>query len=462
MQRQPIVTVLGHVDHGKTSLLDAIRKTSVASREAGGITQGIGSSVVTTSSGKKITFIDTPGHAAFTKMRSRGAKVADIAILVIAADDGIKPQTKEAIEIIKSSNVPFIVAVTKVDINGVTPEMARGQLEAEGILFEGRGGETPFIAVSSKTGQGIEELLEMISLLSEVHDFSGDPSSPLEAVVIESFKDKRGVVANVVIRNGSLKVGEQVFSEGIEGKVRALFNDKGESVKEVNPGEPVQIIGFSLEPSVGSTITKEKTTEAKIESPRRVLGDARRLLEDELPIIVKAANAGALEAIIASLPAKVVVVDSGIGDVNESDVLTAKVGNAYIFAFEAKIPASVIKLAEAEKIRLKRFEIIYELIQEVEEILKGGKVEILGRAQILASFPFNNKKVAGSKVLEGKITKGDTLILVRQDKEIGKARAHSIRKGKQEVGVVGQGEEFGVIIEPQLDFNVNDVLVSTR
>ncbi|MFI5240820.1 MAG: translation initiation factor IF-2, partial [Microgenomates group bacterium] len=252
MQRQPIVTVLGHVDHGKTSLLDAIRKTTVASGEAGGITQSIGSSVVTTPSGKKITFIDTPGHAAFTKMRSRGAKVADIAILVIAADDGIKPQTKEAIKIIKESGTPFIVAVTKIDIAGVNPEMARGQLEGEEILFEGRGGETPFIPLSSKTGVGVNDLLEMIALLSEVHGFTGDISAPLEAVVIESFKDRRGVVANVVVRNGNLKVGEEVFSEGIQGKIRAIHNDKGESVKEVGPGEPAQIIGFSEVPQVGA------------------------------------------------------------------------------------------------------------------------------------------------------------------------------------------------------------------
>lgn len=460
MQRQPIVTVLGHVDHGKTSLLDAIRKTKVAAREAGGITQSIGASVVTTSSGKKITFIDTPGHAAFTKMRSRGAKVADIAILVVSADDGIKPQTREAIEIIKESKVPFIVAVTKIDIAGVNPEMVRGQLESEQILFEGRGGETPFLPVSSKTGEGIDQLLEMIALLSEVNGFSGESTDPLEAVVIESFKDNRGVVANAVLRNGNLKVGELIFSDGIEGKVRALFNDKGESVKEVGPGDPVQIIGFSEIPLVGSSVTKEKVSADRIQGLRKVLGDARRLADDEFPIVLKASNAGALEAITASLPEKVVVVEYGIGDVTGSDVLTAKVGNAYIFVFEAKVPNTVMKLAEAEGVRVKRFDIIYELLQEIDEILKKGGVQVVGKAKVLASFPFNNKRVAGSKVLEGRVTKGDNIILTRNEKEIGKARITSLKKQKQETGSVGQGEEFGAIMEPQLDFQVGDVLVS--
>jgi translation initiation factor IF-2 len=447
MQRQPIVTVLGHVDHGKTTLLDAIRKTSVASREAGGITQAIGASVVVTESGKKITFIDTPGHAAFTKMRGRGAGVADIAILVVSADDGIKPQTKEAIDIIKEVKIPFIVAVTKIDVAGVNPEMVRGQLEKEGIIFEGRGGEVPFIPLSAKTGEGLSNLLETIALLSEVNELKGDSEAPLEAVVIESFKDARGPVANIIVRNGKLKVGDQIDVSNLSGKVRGLFNDKGESVKEVVPGEPAQVIGL---------------TGKDDNAPRKVLGNERRLGEDEFPIVVKASNAGALEAIVASLPEKVVVVESGIGDVLGSDVLTAKVGNAYIFAFETKIPNNVAKLAEAEGVRVKRFDIIYELLQEIEEILKGGKVQVLGRAQILASFPFNNKKVAGSKVIDGKITKGDMITLTRGEKELGKAKVVSLKKQKVEVATVGQSEEFGAILEPQLDFEVGDVLVSTR
>ena len=460
--RSPIVVVLGHVDHGKTTLLDAIRKTNVASGEAGGITQTIGASVVETKGAKKITFIDTPGHAAFSKMRSRGAKVADIALLIVAQDDGVAPQTKEAIAIIKDSKVPFIVVGTKSDVAGVSAEAIQGQLEKEEIFFEGRGGQIPFVAVSAKTGLGIAELLEMILLVSEVNELTGDENAPLEAVVIESFKDKSGVVANCVIRNGKLKVGDLIFSENVSGKVRALFDDKGKSVKEVLPGEPAKVIGFSEVPPVGAFVTKEKNVNAMADlaGSRKVLGDNRRLLEDELPIALKAQNLGALEAIVASLPPKTVVVDSGVGDVNESDILSAKVGNAYVFAFEARVPASIIKLAASEGVKVKRFQIIYELIKEIEDILKGGKVEILGHAQIVASFPFNNKKVAGCKVTDGKIAKVNKLILMRGNREIGTAKIVSLKKQKTEVAMVIQSEEFGVIMDPQLDFQTGDVLAS--
>jgi len=441
-KRNPIVVVLGHVDHGKTTLLDVIRKTNVASREAGGITQSIGASVV-----NGITFIDTPGHAAFSKMRSRGGSVADIAVLVVACDDGVAPQTKEALKIIKDAGIPYVVAAAKIDIAGVDPEVVRSELEKEKVTFEGKGGETPFVPVSAKNGQGIPELLETILLVSEVKEIKGDSGASLEAVVIESFKDKRGLVVNLIIRNGTLKVASDVTIADFSGRVRALFNDKGESVKESFPGEPVQVIGLEQSNSV---------------VPKKVLGDARRLAEDELPIIIKASNAGALEAVISSLPSKVVVVDEGIGEVTSSDVITAKTGNARIFAFESRLPNDVLKLAEAEGVKCERFEIIYELIQRLEEILKGGKVEILGKANILATFPFNNKKVAGCKVTEGKISKGDKLILVRDEKEIGKAKATSIKKQKTEVAQVGQGEEFGVILDPQLDFLAGDVLVSSR
>ena len=441
-KRNPIVVVLGHVDHGKTTLLDVIRKTNVASREAGGITQSIGASVV-----NGITFIDTPGHAAFSKMRSRGGSVADIAVLVVACDDGVAPQTKEALKIIKDAGIPYVVAAAKIDIAGVDPEVVRSELEKEKVTFEGKGGETPFVPVSAKNGQGIPELLETILLVSEVKEIKGDSGASLEAVVIESFKDKRGLVVNLIIRNGTLKVASDVTIADFSGRVRALFNDKGESVKESFPGEPVQVIGLEQSNSV---------------VPKKVLGDARRLAEDELPIIIKASNAGALEAVISSLPSKVVVVDEGIGEVTSSDVITAKTGNARIFAFESRLPNDVLKLTEAEGVKCERFEIIYELIQRLEEILKGGKVEILGKANILATFPFNNKKVAGCKVTEGKISKGDKLILVRDEKEIGKAKATSIKKQKTEVAQVGQGEEFGVILDPQLDFLAGDVLVSSR
>lgn len=460
--RPPIVVVLGHVDHGKTTLLDTIRKTNVTAREAGGITQSIGASLVETKDGRKITFVDTPGHAAFTKMRGRGAKVADIAILVVAQDDGMKPQTKEALEIIKEAGIPFIVAGTKADVAGTSPEKLQGELEKEGIYFEGRGGDIPFISVSAKTNVGISELLEMLILMADVAELKGDPKAPLEAVVIESGRDKMGTVATVVIRNGSVKVGETIFAEMIECKVRALFDDKGKSVKEVAPGNAVRIFGFSDTPQVGASITTEPHEVQKEAVKAKGVFDLRRLKDDELPVIIKADNAGSLEAIIASLPPKVVVVGSGVGDITSSDIIDAKTGNAFVMAFESKISADIIKFAEAEKVRVERFQIIYELLQKLEEILKEGRIEILGKAEILASFPFDKKKVAGSKVLSGRISKGDTLLLQRDEKEIGRAKAISVKKQKIEVPSVGQSEEFGTILEPQLDFQVGDVLVSVR
>lgn len=458
--RQPIVVVLGHVDHGKTTLLDTIRKTTVADREAGGITQAIGASVVETESGKKITFIDTPGHAAFSKMRGRGALVADIAILVVAQGDGVQPQTREALQIIKDAKIPFIVAGTKADVPGVSPELVLGQLEKEEVFFEGRGGQVPFVSVSAKNNQGIKELLEMLVLVSEVSELTGDSEANLEAVVIESGKDKMGPMATVVVTNGSLKVGQVVFVEKTECKVRALFDDKGKPVKLVSPGEPARVFGFSEVPLVGARVTnsEEEVTVAYVK-PKGVF-DLRRLADDEIPIILKAGNAGALEAITASLPAKIIAIDSGVGDVNSSDILNAQSSGAYVFAFESKIPNDIAKLAEIEKVKTARFEIIYELIQNLEEILKKGKVEIKGHSEVLASFPFNNKKVAGCKVIDGKFAKGDQLILMRGDKELGKAKITSLKKQKQEVAIVGQGEEFGIIMEPQLDFQIRDVLVS--
>lgn len=458
--RPPIVVVLGHVDHGKTTLLDTIRKTNIASREAGGITQAIGASVIETKEGKKITFIDTPGHAAFTKMRGRGAKVADIAVLVVAQDDGVAPQTKEALQIIHDAKIPFVVAGTKSDVAGVSAEALKVQLEKEQVFFEGRGGDTPFVSVSARNGQGIEDLIEMLTLIADVSELKGDTKAAIEAVVIESGKDQMGPMATVVMRNGSIKVGQTIFSEDLEVKVRALFDDKGKSIKEVTPGLPARVFGFTKIPTVGSMVTDSSQEVVKELTKARNVFDLRRLKDDEIPVILKAGNAGALEALVASIPPKVVVVDSGVGDVTSSDVLNAKTGNAYIFCFDSKIPADVARLADAEKIKVAKFSIIYELLQAIEEILKKGRVEEVGRAEILASFPFNNKRVAGSKVISGRVSKGDVIILMRGDKEIGKVKATSIKKQKQEVGSVGQSEEFGVIIEPQLDFAVGDVLVS--
>ncbi len=425
--RPPIVTVLGHVDHGKTTLLDAIRKTSVAAREAGGITQSIGASIATTKEGKSITFIDTPGHAAFGKMRSRGSKVADIAILVVAAEDGVKPQTLEALQLIKEAQIPFIVAITKIDLPSADVEGAKSQLTKQGVNFEGMGGDTPVLPVSGKTGKGVEELLETITLLSEVSQIEADPKGELEAVVIETQKDKRGPLATAVVRNGTLRVGEPVFAENVATKVRGLFNYKGTSIKEALPGEPVQILGFEILPPVGAKITSlaGEVTEQPAEKPD--LGQFK-LRKGEIAVIIKAKSTGSLEAVLGGVPAGIVVVDSGVGDIFESDVLLAKSsGVGRIFAFESGASTAVKKLARAEGVVIEEFKIIYELFLRLEELVKKGEVEILGKAEIVASFPFDNKKIAGARVVSGKIAKTDTLTLLRGEKRLARLKSSPLK-----------------------------------
>ena len=458
--RPPIVTVLGHVDHGKTTLLDKIRTTNVAGKEAGGITQGIGASVVTTKEGKKITFIDTPGHAAFSKMRSRGASACDIAILVVDASDGVKPQTLEALQLIKEAGMPFIVAITKIDLPAADIEGVLSQLEKEGVLFEGRGGNTPYLGISAKTGEGITELLEMVALVSEVSEIKGDAKSPLLAVVIETSKEKGGLTVSLVVRDGTLKVGDTLYAERSECKIRALFDYQGKGVKEILPGEPGQVLGFSVVPDVGSIISTDKSLIKESIKIGTKKDQFKKIKEDELPVILKAKNVGALEALESSLPPKIIVVDSSVGEVLESDILLAKSTNARVFAYDAGISNSVLKLAEAEKVKTYKFQIIYELIDKLQEILAGGKEEILGKAEIIASFPFNDKKVAGCKVTNGKIVKTANLYLEKSGKEAGRIKIISLKKGKQEVIEVKPGEEFGILFEPQLDFAIGDVIVS--
>ena len=455
--RPPIVVVLGHVDHGKTSLLDYIRKTRVAQKEAGGITQGIGSSQVVSKSDKKITFIDTPGHAAFEKMRSRGAKVADIAVLIVAADAGVQPQTKEAINHIREANLPFIVGITKIDLQTADVDSTLEQLEKEGILFEKRGGDTPWMEVSAKTGNGIDDLLETISLFADLHEIEGDPKKELEAVVIETSKDKSGSLVNAVVRNGIIKLGQTLYTESGCAKVRNLKTDKG-SAKEVFPGEPVQILGFDFLPEVGTKILSTVFDESfKKEDQKK----STEIGKDQLGIAIKAKNSGCLESILNQIPEEAVVIFSGVGDVNQSDVLLAKASDAEaVLVFESKVSNSILKLAESEGIKIYSFEVIYQLFKKIEDMIEKTRIEVLGKAEIIASFPFNNKKIAGCKVLQGKISKDGKLKIIRNEKEIGGIKALSLKKQKEEVSEVSQGEEFGILFAPQLDFAKGDMLVS--
>lgn len=462
--RPPIVTILGHVDHGKTTLLDVLRKTDVASKEAGGITQSIGASIVTTKEGKRITFIDTPGHAAFTQMRSRGAHVCDIAILIVASDDGVKPQTKEAIKIIQKENIPFLVCLTKTDLPSSDPDSAVSQIEKEGVLFEGRGGDTPFLKVSAKKCEGLDSLLEMLTLISEMNNIQADADGELDAFVVETRRDRRGSLASVIVRNGKLAVGQKILIDGVESKVKALFDYQDKAVQEILPGEPALVLGFERVPSVGAKISESNGSVSALESwiqsstPSEITQN-----ESKLNLVLKAQTSGSLEALLTNLPSDVQVISSGIGEVIEADIFSAKSAkNCLVFAFEVKVPHNIEKLADTEGIKIESFDIIYKLFERIEEILKSGQKEVFGKAQIVASFPYENKKVAGCKVVQGVIAKTEKLEIFRNEKMIGVVKAISMKKEKKDILEAKQGEEFGIIFQPQLDFTIGDMVLSVR
>jgi len=459
--RSPVVVVLGHVDHGKTTLLDTIRKTKVAAREAGGITQSVGASRIETKGGF-ITFIDTPGHAAFSQMRSRGARIADIALLVVASDDGVKPQTKEAISYIQKVGVPFIVTLTKTDLPSANTEKAKMSLLEAGVAVEGLGGSVPVVEVSAKRGDGLDDLLEMILLMAEVEGVEGDPDGDLEGYVFETNKDKRGTVVSIVLKNGKLKTGDTILADGIEAKVKGLFDEDSESVAEIGPGRACAVMGFSEFPSIGSRLNDKGETDRHSGGKNNESGVNQVVGDEEVAVILKASSSGTLEAVIGSMPEGVVVLRTGVGDVNETDVFFAKSIDADIYTFESKIPSSVSKLAEAEKVVVKDYKVIYELIDDLSQKVELKKTKILGIADILMKFPYEGMKVAGCKLREGKIEVKSELVLKRGDLELGVVRVVSMRRGKQLIESALVGEECGILFKPQLDFNEGDVLLSVQ
>lgn len=478
--KPPVVTVLGHVDHGKTTLLDAIRKTDVAKREHGGITQAIGAyqiEITTKEGKKKITFIDTPGHQAFAKMRGRGVGVCDIALLVVALDDGVMPQTKESIAHITQAGTPFIVVLTKADSQGANPEKVKQQLLKEQVLLEGLGGDVPYIAVSAKTASGIADLLDLILLFAQMKGITADPKAVFEGVIIESKKDRRkGTIATVIVKNGTLSVGDAIVSEKKPGKVRALISDTGSMLKEAVPGMPVEILGFSDVPPVGAKVTKQKEQQQLAEeiiTPAPVVTAVETKKDEEqpvkkLPLILKTDTQGSLETILAALQGEdIQVILAGTGEPTEGDVLLARASGAFIVGFNLPISSSVVKLAENEGIIVKTYRLIYELEEEIKEVIalfKQGKAQevILGKAKVQAVFPYEHKKVAGSKVLEGRMAKGDKVRVERNKEIIAEGRIVSIRQGKEDIGKVEVGGECGILLSVSLDFEPEDVILSVR
>jgi len=469
----PVVAVLGHVDHGKTTLLDAIRKTSIAEREHGGITQRIGASSVTiTHEGKPrtITFIDTPGHEAFTSMRGHGAVASDIGILVVSASDGVMPQTRESIQVLKQARIPFIVALTKADLETAMPEKVKQQLLQEEILLEGYGGDVSVIEVSAKMNRNIKELLDLILLVQDVHaDQYKDrnKTGPLKAIVIESKLDqKAGPRATVVIKNGTVRTRDVVFIETIESRVRSLIDTEGEPVQEATVGDAVEILGFTSVPPVGSIVTAEKraslkTMPAKTDEQKPYSAMKQGV---ELSVVLVADTLGSLEAIHYALPEGVDIITEKTGEITEADILLAKSTGSVVVGFNTKIRPNVGKLALTEKVLAKNYTVIYEMLDEIRDVIEGrtqARMEqIYGQARILASFPYEKSIVLGVSVQDGRIARGDKVRLRRGEETIGESTITSLRQGKNQTSKVEKGQEAGIILTPALDFAVGDVVIS--
>ena len=478
-KRPPIVTILGHVDHGKTSLLDFIRKAAVAAREHGGITQAIGAYQIE-HEGSAITFIDTPGHAAFEKMRSRGAKVADIAVLVVAIDDGLMPQTIEAIKHIKSAGVAMIVAVNKIDLPGINKvaqmEKIKKQLSDRDVLVEEYGGDVPIVEVSAKTGLGVDKLLEIIQLVAEVNEFKGDPELKATGVVVESKLDKnKGPIATLIVQNGTLRKGDSVVIGGVLGKLRGLIDFTGKQLDSAGPSTPVEVLGLEGVPDVGAELGKQTSTkEEKLAVVSSILDRLKKDETSTLKVVIRADVAGSLEAIEDALQKfneeaeHVKIIASQTGDITESDVKLAASTGAIVIGFNVKASNQILKIAETEKVLLRNYNIIYELIEEleavVEEMLKVGALEeIYGTAQILAVFPYGkNEKIAGCKVLDGQITKGPKVKILRGEEIIGETKIKSLKKVRDEVTRVEKSDECGMMFEPQIEFVEGDIIQSFR
>ncbi len=465
--RPPVVVILGHVDSGKTSILDYIRKTHVADKESGGITQHIGAYEIEWK-GKKITFIDTPGHEAFSAMRSRGSKVADIAILVVDACEGIKPQTKEAILHIKKSGVPMIVALNKVDKPEVQIEKTKGALLKEEVSIESMGGEIPSVEISAKTGKGIEDLLELIVLVGDMEEFSGDEEKLAEGVVIESFLDpKRGPTATLLVRDGSFVAGDVIGTASAFGKVKTLENFLLENIDKARPSYPVIVTGLNEVPEVGEKFYKRNSLEEAMDyfekKERKKIGEGEVLNIESgkkvLNIIIKADVQGSIQAIqeiLKIIPQEEVflrILKTEVGEINESDIKLAAASRSSVIGFRVKISPNAISVAERSEVRVLAFDIIYEMTQRVRGLMEAMlKPEVLrndlGRLEIKQIFRTEkNRQIVGGRVISGEVKKGSQIEIMRQNEKIGRGKLIQLQQNKKEVGKVPQGQECGILFE---------------
>ncbi len=490
--RPPVVTVMGHVDHGKTSLLDAVRQTKVAAGEAGGITQSIGAYVVE-EKGRRIVFLDTPGHEAFTAMRARGAQVTDVAVLVVAADDGVMPQTVEAISHAKAAQVPIVVAINKIDKEGANPDRVKQGLSEQGLVPEEWGGNTVMVPVSAKQKIGLSELLEMILLVADLQDLKANPAKLAAGTVIDAHLEKgRGPVATVLVQSGTLRIGDNLVVGHIFGKVRALLDDRGKKMKEAGPATPAVVTGLPDVPTAGDifqVVSSEKVARtiagqraeqyrvATLAQTRRVtLADLSAQVGKgavkDLNLVIKGDSNGSVEALKGSLlkiqdpQVQIKIVFEGVGTVTESDILLAAVSNALVIAFDVKADALAQKAAEREKVDIRSYDVIYNVTNDIERAIKGlyepTFVQVWeGRAEVLTPIKIPKLGIiAGSRVLDGKITSGSTAKVLRDNKTIHEGKIEGLKRFKDDVHEVLSGLECGIRVDGYQDFQQGDVIES--
>ena len=492
VKRPPIVTVMGHVDHGKTSLLDAIRKANVTAHEAGGITQHIGAYTVNLN-GEKLTFLDTPGHEAFTAMRARGAQVTDVVILVVAADDGIMPQTKEAISHCKAADVPMIVAINKIDRPGANVDRVKQELTEYELVAEDWGGDTICVPLSAKTGENVEQLLEMVLLTAEMAELKADPKRKAKGTVIEAKLDKgRGSVATLLIQNGTLHVGDSILVGSTYGRIRAMFDDKGKSIKSAGPSIPVEILGLSEVPSAGDRFTvvkdektarnmaearKEKIKNESFHSANRVsLEDLYSQIQEgtvkELSIIVKADVQGSVQAIKQSLEklstedVKVRVIHGGVGAITETDVTLATASNALLIGFNVRPDSNATVVADKEGVEIKTYRIIYDAIEDVKSAMIGMldpeyKEVVNGKAEVRMVYKISNVgTIAGCYVTDGKILRNSEVRIIRDGIVIFESKLASLKRFKDDAKEVNSGYECGLSVDKFNDIKEGDIIES--
>ena len=491
--RPPVITIIGHVDHGKTSLLDAIRQSNVIATEAGAITQHIGAYQVEVNS-RKITFLDTPGHEAFTAMRARGTQITDIAVLVVAADDGVMPQTIEAINHARSADVPIVVAINKIDKPNANPDKVKQQLADLDLIIEEWGGDTVCVPISAKKKQGIDELLENLLLVADILELKAEHDCPAGGVVIEARLDKtRGPVATLLVQRGMLKPGDTIAISNTWGRVKAMFNELGKHLKKAEPATPVEVLGLNAVPRAGDSfnvvgnerearmlLEKHKSTQQKVPTRAKTLSlsDLSTQISagqiKELNIILKTDVQGSIEPIRDSLEqlsdekVKVRVIHSGSGSITESDVLLALASKGIIIGFNSRPEPGAQRLAETEGISIRYYNIIYELVKDVDKALKGmlepTYTEVVeGQAEVLAVFDTGKKgKVAGVSVKEGRLRRDSLARVIRKGESIHESRINSIRRFKEDVKEIATGFECGIKIEGLADFQVGDIIQSYR